>query len=132
MTDGREFFDSNIVSSCHVETVVLLGREKVDGYILVDLDVEKLDGEGGTATYTEIKDYVKEKYGFSVSSLYISDDRRNPHSRNWWLISRIPIFWIFAMKWGFWSGKNRLPGDYRKNRCTIRCFCGKAASASRK
>ena len=27
MTDGREFFDSNIVSSCHVETVVLLGRE---------------------------------------------------------------------------------------------------------
>ena len=93
MTDGREFFDSNIVSSCHVETVVLL----VDGYILVDLDVEKLDGEGGTATYTEIKDYVKEKYGFSVSSLYISDDRRNPHSRNWWLISRMMIsFWFMA------------------------------------
>ena len=81
MTDGREFFDSNIVSTCHVETLVLLGREKVDGYILVDLDVEKLDGEGGTATYTEIKDYVKEKYGFSVSSLYISDDRRNPHRK---------------------------------------------------
>ena len=79
MTDERDFFGSNIVSSCHVETVVLLGREKVDGYILVDLDVEKLDGEGGTATYTEIKDYVKEKYGFSVSSLYSSDDRRNPH-----------------------------------------------------
>lgn len=97
MTDGREFFDSNIVSSCHVETVVLLGREKVDGYILVDLDVEKLDGEGGTATYTEIKDYVKEEYGFSVSSLYISDDRRNPHSRNWWLISRMMIsFWFMA------------------------------------
>ena len=56
----------------HVETVVLLGREKVDGYISVDLDVEKLEGNGGTATYTEIKNYVKEKYGFSVSSLYIA------------------------------------------------------------
>ena len=55
-----------------METVVLLGREKVDEYISEDLDVEKLEGKGGTATYTEIKDYVKKKYGFSVSSLYIA------------------------------------------------------------
>jgi len=26
---------------CHVETVVLLSREKVDGYIDIDLDVER-------------------------------------------------------------------------------------------
>ena len=30
-----------------------------------------LGSKGGTATYAEIKDYVKEKYGLSVSSLYI-------------------------------------------------------------
>ena len=38
------------VSSCHVETVVLLGREKVDGYIAIDLDIEKLEGKSGIAT----------------------------------------------------------------------------------
>ena len=38
------------ISSCHVETVVLLGREKVDGYIAIDLDIEKLEGKSGIAT----------------------------------------------------------------------------------
>ncbi|MBR2793610.1 MAG: 23S rRNA (uracil(1939)-C(5))-methyltransferase RlmD, partial [Solobacterium sp.] len=47
----------------HVETVVLLRRENVDGYVDINLEVEKLTGKGGTASYTEIKDYVKEKYG---------------------------------------------------------------------
>ena len=47
----------------HVETVVLLGREKVDGYIDLDLDIEKLESKGGSATYPEIKAYVKEKIG---------------------------------------------------------------------
>ena len=42
---------NNIISSCHVETVVLLGREKVDGYIEIDLDIEKLEGKSGIATY---------------------------------------------------------------------------------
>ena len=54
--------------STHVETVVLLRREKVDGYVDVDLDVESLAGKGGTATYEEIKTYVEEKYGLKVSS----------------------------------------------------------------
>ena len=61
----------NLISSCHVETVVLLSREKVDGHISIDLDVEKLESKSGTATYAEIKAYIKEKYGLSVSSLYI-------------------------------------------------------------
>ena len=56
----------------HVETVVLLGREKIDGYVEIDLDVEKLEGKSGSATYTEIKAYVKEKYGLSISSGYIA------------------------------------------------------------
>ena len=54
------------------ETVVLLSDKKVDGHINIDLDVEKLKSKGGTATYTEIKAYIKEKYGLSVSSLYIA------------------------------------------------------------
>lgn len=55
----------------HVETVVLLSNKKVDGYVNIDLDVEKLEGKSGTATYAEIKAYVEEKYGLKVSSLYI-------------------------------------------------------------
>ena len=42
----------------NVETVVLLGREKVDGYIDIDLDVEKLVGKSGTAIYKELSEYV--------------------------------------------------------------------------
>ena len=60
-----------LISSCHVETVVLLSDKKVDGHISIDLDVEKLESKSGTATYAEIKAYIKEKYGLSVSSLYI-------------------------------------------------------------
>ena len=37
-----------------VETVVLLSREKVNGYVDVDLDVEKIQGKSGSATYKEI------------------------------------------------------------------------------
>ncbi len=59
----------------NVETVVLLSREKVDGYVNVDLDVEKLESKGGTATYAEIKAYVMEKYGMKVSSLYIGQTK---------------------------------------------------------
>ena len=55
-----------------METVVLLGREKVDGYVDIDLDVEKLAGKSGTATYPEIKDYIWKRYGLNVSNLYIA------------------------------------------------------------
>lgn len=56
----------------HVETVVLLSDKKVDGHIDIDLDVEKLEGKSGTATYAEIKKYVADHNdGMKVSSLYI-------------------------------------------------------------
>ena len=42
-------------SADNLETVVLLSREKVDGHINIDLDVEMLESKGGTATSTEIK-----------------------------------------------------------------------------
>ena len=56
----------------HVETVVLLSDKKVDGHVDIDLDVEKLEGKSGTATYAEIKKYVSDHNdGMKVSSLYI-------------------------------------------------------------
>ena len=54
-----------------METVVLLSGEKVDGHIDIDLDVEKLENKGSTATYAEIKKYIEEKHGMKVTSLYI-------------------------------------------------------------
>ena len=57
--------------SVHVETVVLLSKEKVNGYVDVDLDVEKIQGKSGSATYKEIQEYVLNKYGFKVHSGYI-------------------------------------------------------------
>ena len=55
-----------------VETVVLLSDKKVDGYIDIDLDVEKLEGKLGTATYAEIKKYVADHNdGMKVTNLYI-------------------------------------------------------------
>ena len=57
-----------------VETVCLLSREKVDGYVNVDLDANKIVSKSktGTATYKEIKEYINDKYGFTVSSLNIA------------------------------------------------------------
>ena len=75
----------------HVETIVLLSREKVDGHIGITFDVEKLGQiphtplpesdtppvkvvrkTYGRATYPEIKAYVLEKYGYKIPSLYIA------------------------------------------------------------
>jgi len=55
----------------HVETVALLSGEKVNGHIDIDLDVEKIKGKAGTATYSEIKSYIEKKHGLKVSTLYI-------------------------------------------------------------
>lgn len=43
MTDGREFFDSNIVSSCHVEVVSLLQKMSNTRERTITLDVEMED-----------------------------------------------------------------------------------------
>ncbi|MBP5275625.1 MAG: 23S rRNA (uracil(1939)-C(5))-methyltransferase RlmD [Lachnospiraceae bacterium] len=83
--------------SVHVETVVLLGDKRVDGHIKIDVDVEKLDNTGGRATYAEIKDYIKEKYGYSISSLYIAQmkdkaglDKRENYNHGLGKDSRVP------------------------------------------
>ncbi|WP_302852492.1 23S rRNA (uracil(1939)-C(5))-methyltransferase RlmD [uncultured Streptococcus sp.] len=70
----------------HVETVCLLSREKVDGYVNVDLDANKIVSKSktGTATYKEIKEYINDKYGFTVSSLNIAQvkDKCGLNKRN--------------------------------------------------
>ena len=65
--------------TAHVETVVLLGRKMVEDksieYMHVDYepkDDEYLKGIKGSATYAEIKAWIKEQYNVSVSSLYIA------------------------------------------------------------
>lgn len=63
---------NSITLSTHVECVVLLSRGKVDGYVDIELEVEKLEGKAGTVIYAEIKKYVADHNdGMKVSSLYI-------------------------------------------------------------
>lgn len=58
----------------HVETVVLLSKLKSTHHIEVELKTDELDltSAESKATYDEIKAYVKEHTGLSVSSLYIA------------------------------------------------------------
>ncbi len=57
----------------HVETVALLSRQKVKEHIYIDVNVADLPKTTRTtATYPEIKAYVKDKYGLCVSSLNIA------------------------------------------------------------
>ncbi len=61
----------------HVETVVLLSKLYPDDRIEVDLDLDELDitAAESKATYEEIKAYIRDKYGFKVSSLYIAQTK---------------------------------------------------------
>ncbi len=58
----------------HVETVVQLVRKTPDAYIDITVDMDELDLTASEAktTYQDIKDYILEKYGVKVSSLYIA------------------------------------------------------------
>ena len=60
--------------SWHVETVVLLSKLKSTHHIEVELKTDEMDltSAESKATYDEIKAYVKEHTGLSVSSLYIA------------------------------------------------------------
>lgn len=58
----------------HVETVVLLSKLHAKQHIDIELKTDELDltASESKATYDEIKAYVKEHSGLSVSSLYIA------------------------------------------------------------
>lgn len=62
----------------HVETCVLLSKLKVEHYIEVDLDLDELDltSTETKASYREVKEYVQEHFGLSVSNLYIAQVKR--------------------------------------------------------
>lgn len=57
----------------HVETVCLLVLRNPVTHINIDVDVEEMvQDKRGTATYGQIKEYVLERSGLKVSSLYIA------------------------------------------------------------
>ena len=59
----------------HVETVVLLSNGIIDSRkVKVYMSLEDMDMSGFKkgSTYEAIKDYVKERTGYKVSSLYIA------------------------------------------------------------
>ena len=63
----------------HVETVVLLSKGGIDSNkVRVEFSLEDMDMSGFQkgATYEQIKEYVLEKHGLKVSSLYISQVKR--------------------------------------------------------
>ena len=64
--------------TAHVETVVLLSKLNAKQHIEVELNLDELDltAAESKATYEEIKEYVLEKHGLKVSSLYISQVKR--------------------------------------------------------
>lgn len=60
--------------TANIETVVLLSKLHSDKHIEVEINLDEMDltASEKKATYEEIKAYVKEKAGLSVSSLYIA------------------------------------------------------------
>ncbi len=73
-----ELSDIKMNVSSHVETVCLLSKLNTKQHIEVELNLDELDltAAESKATYEEIKEYVLEKYGLKVSSLYISQVKR--------------------------------------------------------
>lgn len=62
----------------HVETVCLLSKLNTQKHIDLELRMDELDltASEKKATYKKIKEYILDKYGFKVSTLYISQIKR--------------------------------------------------------
>ena len=62
----------------HVETVALLSKLDVDKHIDVEIKLDELDltSAESKATYEQIKEYILEKFGFKVSTLYIAQVKK--------------------------------------------------------
>ena len=69
----------NLISSCGVETVVLLSKGNISSqnvrveFSLEDMDMSRFQ-QG--ATYEQIQKWVQEKYGFHVTHLNIAKTKR--------------------------------------------------------
>ena len=64
--------------SVHIETVALLSKLDVDKHIDVEIKLDELDltSAESKATYAQIKEYVLEKFGLKVSTLYIAQIKK--------------------------------------------------------
>ena len=63
----------------HMETLCLLSKLHADQHIEVELQIDVLDltAAKSKVVYEEIKDYVLERTGLKVSSLYIAQVKEN-------------------------------------------------------
>lgn len=66
------------IQTSHVETVALLSKLDVDKHISVEIKLDELDltSAESKATYAQIKEYVLDKFGFKVSTLYIAQIKK--------------------------------------------------------
>ncbi len=70
---GEEIWSFSPPNQTTDETVALLSRQKVTEHIYIDVNIADLPKTTRTtATYPEIKAYIKDKYGLCVSSLNIA------------------------------------------------------------
>lgn len=62
----------------HVETVALLSKLDVDKHISVEVELDELDltSAESKATYAQIKEYVWNKFGLKVPTLYIAQIKK--------------------------------------------------------
>ena len=71
--DGEEVNGLPLETETTVETVCLLVLRNPVTHINIDVDVEEMvQDKRGLATYGQIKEYVLERSGLKVSSLYIA------------------------------------------------------------
>ncbi|MDD7770074.1 23S rRNA (uracil(1939)-C(5))-methyltransferase RlmD [Suipraeoptans intestinalis] len=65
-------------NSVHVEAIVLLSKLDSKKYISVELPMDDMDltSAESKATYKQIQNYVLEKFGFKVSTLYITQVKK--------------------------------------------------------
>ena len=71
--EGGEVKELSLESETTVETVCLLVLRNPVTHVNIDVDVEEMvQDKRGMATYGQIKDYVLERSGLKVSSLYIA------------------------------------------------------------
>ena len=62
----------------HIETVALLSKLDLKNHISIELPIDNMDltSAESKATYKQIQNYVLEKFGFKVSTLYIAQVKK--------------------------------------------------------
>lgn len=76
--NGKEIEEMSWDNETTVETIVLLSKLDSKKYISVELPMDDMDltSAESKATYKQIQNYVLEKFGFKVSTLYIAQVKK--------------------------------------------------------